>query len=361
MSIKQRGKRGILWVEFTAPSGERVRRSAKTTDPVAAQEYHDKLKAESWRRDVIGQKPRPTYAEAAVSFLKAKKERASKDEMARHIEFWRGHFGKDRVDAIRRTKVAEIVELEFPGNATRNRYVATLRAMLRLAEANDEDTDYRAPKFKKYEESDGREVWLKPEDFWRLHAALPEGLKAPAMFAVNVGMREGNLMELEWGWIDLQEQVVTVPGSKTKNRKPETKHLNRRAIEVLKRQLGKDLIQVFPQFWTDPEGNRRTSPQFLLWGWRKALQAIQGEGWYQGLLRKYAVPRLRWHDLRHTFASFIGQQNGGGRVVQQAGSWESEEMASRYTHFGMEHLAPYFEGIADRLDTGSPQEEVAQK
>ena len=351
--IKPRGKRGILQVEFTAPSGERVRCSARTTDPVQAEKYRDRLKADSWERDVMGQKPRPAFAEAAARFLKAKERKASYPEMVRHIKFWRGHFGKDRIDAIKRTKVAEIVEMHHQEAATRNRYVATLRAMLRMAEADDEDTNYRAPKFVMYDEPEGREVWLSAEDFWRLHKALPEELKDPAVFAVSTGFREMNLMELEWAWIDLQSQTATIPGSKTKNGKPDAKHLNRHAISVLRRRLGKDLIHVFPQFW------RKGKPEFLLWGWRKALGAIQNEPWYQAILRRYDVPRLRWHDLRHTFASYIGQQNGGGRIVQEAGNWESEQMASRYTHFGKEHLAPYFEGIADRLDTGLPQEEVA--
>lgn len=352
MSIKPRGKRGILQVEFTAPSGERFRCSAKTTDPIQAEKYRDRLKAESWERDVMGQKPRPTFAEAAASFLKAKKSKASFEEMARHIAFWRGHFGTVRVDAIRRAKVAEVVEEHFSEPATRNRYVATLRAMLRRVEAFDEETEYRAPKLEAYDEPQGREVWLGAEDFWRLHKALDE-LKDPALFAVSTGFRESNLMELEWAWIDLQSQTATIPGSKTKNGKPDTKHLNRHSREVLKRQLGKDLIHVFPQFW------KKGKPEFLLWEWRKALRSIENEGWYQAILRRYGVPRLRWHDLRHTFASYIGQQNGGDKVVQEAGNWESREMAFRYTHLGKEHLAPYFEGISDRLDTGLPQAEEA--
>lgn len=358
MSIKQRGKRGIYWVEFTAPGGERFRQSARTTDPIQAQERHDQLKAESWRRDVLGQKPKPPFAEAAARFLKAKRGKASEGEMARHIAFWREHFGKVRVDAIKRTRVSDVIEAQKMEPATMNRYVATIRGMLKMTEAEDEEADYRAPKFKTYEEPEGVEVWLDAPDFWKLHAVLVN-LKDPAIVAVNTGFREGNLMELEWPWVDFQSWTATIPGSKTKNGKPDTKYLNRMAREAIKRQIGKDLTYVFPQFWMDRQGERRTIPQFLRWEWRLALRAIQEEEWYLALLRRYGVPRLRWHDLRHTFASYIGQQNGGARIVQEAGNWEDGKMAARYTHFGKEHLAPYFEGIADRLDTGLPQPSVA--
>ena len=43
-------KRGSTWgIDFTTPSGERIRRSADTSTKVEAQELHDRLKAEHWR------------------------------------------------------------------------------------------------------------------------------------------------------------------------------------------------------------------------------------------------------------------------------------------------------------------------
>jgi hypothetical protein len=54
------------WVSFTTPSGERIRRSAKTEEKKLAQEYHDSLKHESWRVHQLGEKPRRTWQEAVV-------------------------------------------------------------------------------------------------------------------------------------------------------------------------------------------------------------------------------------------------------------------------------------------------------
>lgn len=58
MAIYKRGK--TWWVAFTTPTGERVRCSAKTRSKSAAQEYHDRLKAEAWRKTVLGDKPART-------------------------------------------------------------------------------------------------------------------------------------------------------------------------------------------------------------------------------------------------------------------------------------------------------------
>ncbi len=47
MSLRKRGS--TWWVDFVAPSGERVRRSTETGIKAEAQQLHDQLKAEVWR------------------------------------------------------------------------------------------------------------------------------------------------------------------------------------------------------------------------------------------------------------------------------------------------------------------------
>ena len=67
MSLFKRGK--TWWISFTTPSGERVRCSAATEDKTQALEFHDKLKAESWRVARLGDKQKRTWDEAACKFL----------------------------------------------------------------------------------------------------------------------------------------------------------------------------------------------------------------------------------------------------------------------------------------------------
>ena len=63
MPLYKRGN--AYWFTFTTPAGERIRRSAGTTDKTQAQELHDKLNAESWRTQRLGLKPKYTWDEAA--------------------------------------------------------------------------------------------------------------------------------------------------------------------------------------------------------------------------------------------------------------------------------------------------------
>ena len=57
------------------------------------------------------------------------------------------------------------------------------------------------------------------------------------------------------------------------------------------------------------------------------------------------VADFRWHDLRHTWASWHVQNGTPLFALQELGGWESPEMVRRYAHLSAEHLAPY----ADRL------------
>ncbi len=64
-------KRGSTWwVDVVVPNGERIRRSTGTESKTLAQEFHDKLKAEVWRISKLGEKPRHTWNEAVVRWLK---------------------------------------------------------------------------------------------------------------------------------------------------------------------------------------------------------------------------------------------------------------------------------------------------
>jgi hypothetical protein len=94
MSLRKR--RNTWWIDVTTPSGQRIRESAETPDRKAAQEYHDRVKAEAWRRHKLGDKPRRTWDEAALRFLKEAEGKASLKEYERQVAFWTGHFKGSR-------------------------------------------------------------------------------------------------------------------------------------------------------------------------------------------------------------------------------------------------------------------------
>jgi integrase len=76
----------------------------------------------------------------------------------------------------------------------------------------------------------------------------------------------------------------------------------------------------------------------------KSIRQVSTKAWYAALERA-GITDFRWHDLRHTWASWHVQNGTPLHALQELGGWESSEMVRRYAHFSAEHLAPY----ADRL------------
>jgi integrase len=95
---------------------------------------------------------------------------------------------------------------------------------------------------------------------------------------------------------------------------------------LIRKQLGKHPTYVFP------------------WRGHKITQ-VNTKAWRQALERA-GIDDFRWHDLRHTWASWHVQNGTPLNVLQELGAWESPEMVRRYAHFSADHLAPYAERLA---------------
>jgi hypothetical protein len=62
-------------------------------------------------------------------------------------------------------------------------------------------------------------------------------------------------------------------------------------------------------------------------------------------LKSCGIRDFRWHDLRHTWATWLRQADVPTWVLQELGGWKSETMVRRYAHISVKHLQPY----ADQL------------
>jgi integrase len=97
-------------------------------------------------------------------------------------------------------------------------------------------------------------------------------------------------------------------------------------MAVLQKQLGKHQARVF---------TFRGNP----------VAATTTKAWYSAVKRAGVQPP-RFHDLRHTFASWHVQQGTPLSVLQELGGWQSSAMVSWYAHLGAEHLAPWNDRLA---------------
>lgn len=325
MSIRKRGN--VWWIDFVAPNGERVRRTTETDNKAQAQELHDKLKAEVWRISKLGERPRRTWNDAVVRWLKEQSHKASIESDKIHLRWLDKHLGGRELETISRQLVDRITEAKRTkgvSNATVNRVLEVLRAILRRCVEEWEWLD-KAPKIRMLKEPTRRIRFLTREEAQRLLAELPAHLADMAAFSLATGLRRANVTGLQWQQIDVQRSVAWIHPDQAKARKAIAVPLNAEALEILRQRHGKHSTHVFTF-----KGNPITQ--------------VSTKSWYAALERA-GISDFRWHDLRHTWASWHVQNGTPLFALQELGGWESAEMVRRYAHLAADHLAPYAEGL----------------
>ena len=136
------------------PTGERIRRSAGTANKALAQEFHDQLKAELWRISKLGEKPRRTWNEAVVRWLKESSHKATIEQDKSHLRWLDRYLGGKYLDAISRALIDRITDAKLAegvSNATVNRTLEVLRAILRKC-VNEWEWLDRAPQVRMLKE-----------------------------------------------------------------------------------------------------------------------------------------------------------------------------------------------------------------
>lgn len=71
---------------------------------------------------------------------------------------------------------------------------------------------------------------------------------------------------------------------------------------------------------------------------------VSSKAWYKALKRS-GIEDFRWHDLRHTWASWHVQQGTPLFALQEMAGWETEKMVRRYAHLAVGHLAVYADSL----------------
>ena len=324
--IYQRG--GIWYLDIRLPGGTRLRRSAGTTDKQQAQELRAKLEHELWQQTRLGTKPKRTWDEAAVKWLQekgGKKSIQSDIYRLRHLATLRGR----ELGSLDRHFIMQTVEAMSCSNSTKNRYLALIRAILNKAEREWEWID-KAPKLTLYREPKKRIRWLKPEEAQRLLAVLADGyplLHDLAAFSLATGLRQRNVLDLKWEQIDLYRRTAWIEADQAKGGQAIAVPLNQTALQILSGRMRPNGY-VFVQ----PNGRK--------------LHSLNNKVWKK-CLEKAGIENFRWHDLRHTWASWLIQRGVPMAVLKEMGGWENAKMVERYAHLSSENLLKH----ADILDT----------
>lgn len=323
MRVYRRFDGGPWWVDFWH-AGRRVRKSAGTTDRQAAQEFGDRLKADLWRESRLGDRPAVSWDNAVLDWLAASGELRSIEDRRDQLRWLSKHLAGKPLAAIDRRELERLATLkaaEGAAPATVNRHLAALSAVLRRAHAQGYLDSL--PAIPRRREAAKRVAWATQEQAAKLVDALPAHWAAMVEFSLATGLRRHNVTHLRWSEVDLRRRLATVHADEAKGQRTLSVPLAPAALDVLRRQKGAHRTYVFT-------GERKTP-----------VERIEAKVWRAAVKAAGLPAGFRWHDLRHTWATWHVQNGTPLAVLQQLGGWRTYGMVLRYAHFAPDHVAGF--------------------
>lgn len=323
-------KRNETWyIDITTPSGERIKRSAKTKNKKLAQEYHDKLKHEMWQEDKLEKKPTRIFEEMMILFLKDGDQLNAKSMATKksHVKYWLSIFKGCDISKITSEQIFKNIPTHNTdknitlSNATKNRYRASIVRAFSLAYKLEWIDS--VPFVQKLSEPKVRVRWITKQQANELINNLKNRwMRQVCSFALMTGARMSEILSLKWSDIHLDKGIAVVTSDNSKSGKARSLPLNDDALAI---------ILITP---------RRPGFVFSRKDDGVRINDIDRRD-FDNALKLSNIYDFHFHDLRHTWASWHVQAGTPLFTLKELGGWETLEMVKKYAHLNAEHLSKF--------------------
>ena len=328
MGLYKRGS--VWWMSFTY-QGKQIKKSTETSDKKLAKRIFDKVRGEVAERKWFEKLPGEdrTFAEMMEKYMAEHSARNKahgsyvRDKSLRdHLV---GHFGELTLAEITPSQISEYKTKrrgEGVSPRTLNYELALMNHAFNLAIKEWEWVrENPVAKVSREKVNNHIERWLTLEEEKNLLDKSPLWLQEIILFAVNTGLRQSEILDLEWSRVDLTRKTITILEQKNQGR--DTLPLSEGTLKVLQNRAEARLNGTKCVFHT--QNATRISSRNLLRGFYSAAE-------------KAGIENLRFHDLRHTFATRLAQAGVDLYTIQKLGRWKSISMVTRYAHHYPESL-----------------------
>lgn len=331
MPLYRRPGSPFWWVRI----GRKTRRSTGTEDRKQAEEFEAVLTQRLWRINKLGDRGAVSWNEAVERWLNDSRRPRKRDRW--FLDWMKSELGEYPVSAVADPDVLE--ELRKDGlaegwsHSTVDRMMRTVRAVLRKCvkwqyiEA--------APPISMYGEVEAEPRFLTPDQFARLCEELPPHLNRAARFAVFTLLRMRAQSRLTWDRVDMMRAQAWIPRASMKGAKTFSFPLSSEALKVLKECRA-----------ADPKG----LAVFQYDG--KAVDNFHTKAFMKAAERA-GLPELRWHDLRHTGASWAVQSGVTLQELMKLGDWKSYRSVLIYAHLAPSNAVEAAKKVAQMSHTAT--------
>ncbi len=220
-----------------------------------------------------------------------------------------------------------------------NHHLNCLRAILNRAIILEwiEKNPALGGKVERFPVSPGRNEWLTEKQVENLLEACHPHLYPIVLCALETGMRKSEILGLRWR--DIRDGQIYLTGDRTKNGKPREIPVSAKLAEEfgrLQRQRETAKVALVTDLvFTSPR--RRTIKK------KGLLEVITGpmvdirSAWDTAKKKAGIPPGFRFHDLRHTTASWLKMGGADDYTVMEILGHSDHKMMKRYAHLSQDH------------------------
>ena len=188
-----------------------------------------------------------------------------------------------------------------------------------------EDTPFR--RVSKPKEPRGRERFLSVSERESLVSACKQSdnrmLYSIVVLAISTGMRCGEILGMTWDAVDLEKDCVVLR---------DTKNGDTRSVAIT--GLAKHLLVVL-----DKVRRIDTNLVFPNTSWGDKVRPLDFRKAWGTAMKKADVKNFRFHDLRHTAASYMAMDGATTGEIAGVLGHRTLQMVKRYAHFSESHRA----------------------
>lgn len=307
MSIFRKEKGGEWFVRYRDINGKQRQVKAGKTKAIA-QELERKILAERDLQRRFGYKVKKeiTFGEWVVEYLERVKTRLTKNTMINKISCLKNMselFGYKYLSELTEEDFYNYVQSVSSGSA--KTYKISLNAF--LAEAEECGFNVAELKIKIGKRPPARIRYLTDEEAKRLlNNCQKSELKLLIKMALMTGMRKSEMLNLIWQNIDLKAKLIHIE---------ESKNGERRSIPI-----SDSLLDELKAIEEKPSNERVF----------KDVKSLHYQ--FKILLKVSAIKNFHFHDLRHTFASWLAIKGVSLYTIKELLGHKSILMTQRYAH-----------------------------
>ena len=188
----------------------------------------------------------------------------------------------------------------------------------------------------KVAEAPHRVRFLSADEYRALVAAAHPDLVPIIICAVATGLRRENILEMTWGQVDLANALITVP--RTKSGKPVQVRITGNLRAALG-QMAAERTRTAAKLQRLPAARERV---FDRTGFRRR---------WDGAIKRANLDNVRFHDLRHTFASWARIAGADLATIMEALDHSHISVTMRYAHINPQTHRTAFDAAAEMLGT----------